>query len=238
MSAMSTGERIRALRIQKGMSQEELGSRVGLKKAAINKYETGVVVNLKRSIIAKLADALETSPAYLMGWEYDERDTSDEMLALMEHLSYEALSGREDARTAMLNTHGIENGAHISRIINGKHVFLYYHAFDDERSSRAASTLMERLENLSPEAAEHLELLVEAYFSADDRARQMVDLALDPFLSEDTKDWVGSLVPDNSEGAPMPDAATLTLARQILRDKKAEESGQASSGDAGSEKMA
>lgn len=235
---MTTGQRMKERRKQIGLSAETVASRLGVSPATIYRYENGGIDKVPGDILAPIAEILQTSPAYLMGWEYDERDTSDEMLALMEHLSYEALSGRENARTAMLNTHGIENGAHISRIINGKHVFLYYHAFDDERSSRAASTLMERLENLSPEAAEHLDLLVEAYFSADDRARQMVDLALDPFLSEDTKDWVGSLVPDNSEGAPMPDAATLTLARQILRDKKAEESGHASSGNAGSEKMA
>lgn len=66
---MTTGERIRQLRVSKGLSQEELGRKIGVQRAAINKYETGVVVNLKRSIIAKLAEALDTSPTYLMGWE-------------------------------------------------------------------------------------------------------------------------------------------------------------------------
>ena len=41
---------------------------VGVQKAAINKYETGIVINLKRSTIEKLANALDTSPAYLMGF--------------------------------------------------------------------------------------------------------------------------------------------------------------------------
>ena len=199
MNTMSTGERIRALRIQKGMSQEELGRRVGLKKAAINKYETGVVVNLKRSVIAKLADVLETSPAYLMGWEYDEASSSPEILALMTELSMDHQSGRSDTRDAMLHTHGVEHSTHMLRIVNDKHVFLYYHPFDDERSGRAASTLMSILERLSPSDAEHLELLVEAYTAADSRARQMVDLALDPFLSRDLKDWVGSIVPQDGQ---------------------------------------
>ena len=44
---MTTGERIKAFRISLGMSQEELGELIGVKKAAINKYETGLVVNLK-----------------------------------------------------------------------------------------------------------------------------------------------------------------------------------------------
>lgn len=64
---MTTGQRIKQLRIAKGMSQEQLGSMVGVKKAAINKYESGLVVNIKRSTIAKLADALDADTVYLLG---------------------------------------------------------------------------------------------------------------------------------------------------------------------------
>lgn len=66
---MTTGERIKQLRISKGMTQEELGEKVGVKKAAIYKYETGLVVNLKRDVIEKLAKVFEVSPSYLMGME-------------------------------------------------------------------------------------------------------------------------------------------------------------------------
>lgn len=66
---MTTGEKIKKLRNEKGMSQEELGMIIGVKKAAINKYENGIVVNLKRTTIAKLAIALETTPTYLLGFE-------------------------------------------------------------------------------------------------------------------------------------------------------------------------
>ena len=43
---MTTGERIRQLRIQHQMTQEELGAKVGVQKAAIYKYENGLIVNL------------------------------------------------------------------------------------------------------------------------------------------------------------------------------------------------
>lgn len=66
---MTTGERIRHLRIEHDMTQEELGAKVGVQKAAIYKYETGLIVNLKRSTIEKLAIALSTTPTYLMGME-------------------------------------------------------------------------------------------------------------------------------------------------------------------------
>lgn len=66
---MTTGERIRELRLAKGWSQEELGKRIGVQRAAINKYEKGLVVNLKRDVIAKLASALDASPLDIMGFE-------------------------------------------------------------------------------------------------------------------------------------------------------------------------
>lgn len=66
---MTIGQRIRQLRLDRGYSQEELGAKVGVQKAAINKYESGTVVNLKPAIIEGLAKALRTTPGYLMGWE-------------------------------------------------------------------------------------------------------------------------------------------------------------------------
>ena len=63
---MNTSEKIKKLRLAKGMSQETLGEMVGVKKAAINKYETGRVVNIKRSTLQKLADALGVLPADLL----------------------------------------------------------------------------------------------------------------------------------------------------------------------------
>ena len=69
---MTIGEKIKRLRLERGMTQEELGKAVGVQKAAINKYETGIVVNLKREIIQKLARTLDVNPVWLMdeedGW--------------------------------------------------------------------------------------------------------------------------------------------------------------------------
>ena len=55
---MEIGEKIRNARIAKGLTQEELGKMVGLQKSAIAKYENGKVVNIKRSTLQKLAQAL------------------------------------------------------------------------------------------------------------------------------------------------------------------------------------
>ena len=56
---MELGQKIREARLEKGLTQEELGKIVGLQKSAIAKYENGRVVNIKRSTLQKLAKALD-----------------------------------------------------------------------------------------------------------------------------------------------------------------------------------
>lgn len=63
---MKTAEKIRELRRAKGLTQEALGAIIGVKKSAINKYETGRVVNIKRSNLQRLADALGVRPVDLL----------------------------------------------------------------------------------------------------------------------------------------------------------------------------
>lgn len=64
----SIGERIKELRTLSGMSQEELGRRVGVQRAAINKYEVGAVTNIPIATIEKMATVFDVSPTYLVGW--------------------------------------------------------------------------------------------------------------------------------------------------------------------------
>lgn len=63
------GTRIRECRRDCNLTLEELSKKVGVTAATINKYETNVVSNLKKDVIEKLAKALFTTPAYLMGWD-------------------------------------------------------------------------------------------------------------------------------------------------------------------------
>ena len=57
---MNTGQRIRELRLARGMTLEELGRRVGVGKSTVRKWETGAIANMRRDKIAALAEALGT----------------------------------------------------------------------------------------------------------------------------------------------------------------------------------
>ena len=50
----------------KGMTQEELGQFLGVQKSAIAKYESGRVVNIKRSTLKKISDLLNIPPTELI----------------------------------------------------------------------------------------------------------------------------------------------------------------------------
>lgn len=66
---LSVGLRIRELRYRNNMTQEELALKVGYtSRSSINKIEKGMV-DLPQSKIAEIADALGTTPGYLMGWD-------------------------------------------------------------------------------------------------------------------------------------------------------------------------
>ncbi len=62
------GKRVKELRIEKGLSQQELGSAIGVTKVSICGYENGTrLPNLEK--LVKLADVLETTTDFLLGRE-------------------------------------------------------------------------------------------------------------------------------------------------------------------------
>lgn len=63
---MEIGQKIKKARIERGLTQQELGDIVGVQKSAIAKYENGRVVNIKRSTLQKIASALNIRPSELI----------------------------------------------------------------------------------------------------------------------------------------------------------------------------
>ncbi|MBQ8279531.1 MAG: helix-turn-helix transcriptional regulator [Roseburia sp.] len=63
---MNIGEKIKSARLAKGYTQEELGKLIGVQKSAVAKYEKGRVVNIKRSVLAKISQVLDIPPVELV----------------------------------------------------------------------------------------------------------------------------------------------------------------------------
>lgn len=77
---MNVGERIKQKREAVGITQTELAEIVGTTKQNIYKYESNIVSNIPSDKIEAIAQALHTTPAYLMGW--DNANTSSDPIPL------------------------------------------------------------------------------------------------------------------------------------------------------------
>lgn len=62
-------EKIKNKRTSNNITLEELGKKVGVSKQTVQRYESGVISNIPSDKIELMANALDTTPAYLMGWE-------------------------------------------------------------------------------------------------------------------------------------------------------------------------
>ena len=105
---MTTSEKIKQLRINKGLSQDELGKMIGVQRAAINKYEKGTVVNIKRSTLEKLAEVFNVSPADLLD-DYEPLTTDELALFFL---------NRTQVRDSILNLLGYSVSVELSEGIN------------------------------------------------------------------------------------------------------------------------
>ena len=63
---MTIGEKIHDLRVRNGMTMEDLAREIGVQRSAVNKYEKGIVINLKRSTIASLCRVFNVPSSYFL----------------------------------------------------------------------------------------------------------------------------------------------------------------------------
>lgn len=66
---MTVGERIKEKREACDMTLEELSKHVGVSRQTLSRYETGVIKGVPSDKLELIAQTLNTTPAYLMGWE-------------------------------------------------------------------------------------------------------------------------------------------------------------------------
>ena len=60
---------MKSRREELNMSYQTLSEKVGISKSTLQRYETGYIKNMPVDKLEEIADALNVSPAYLMGWE-------------------------------------------------------------------------------------------------------------------------------------------------------------------------
>lgn len=75
---MTMGERIKERRLQFKMTQSEVAEAAHISKQAVYKYENNIVTNIPFDRLELLAAALQTTPAYLLGWDQKMRSATED----------------------------------------------------------------------------------------------------------------------------------------------------------------
>ena len=73
---IDVGQKIFNARKSLNMSRAELGKKVNLHESTVKRYEDGHINSLDISKLKEFANALNISPAYLMGWEVTNKTLS------------------------------------------------------------------------------------------------------------------------------------------------------------------
>ena len=68
---MTTGQRIKARRIEMGYTVDQLAEILGKNRATVYRYESGDIDDMPTKVLESVAKALRTTPARLMGWSDD-----------------------------------------------------------------------------------------------------------------------------------------------------------------------
>lgn len=71
---MHIGERIKQRRKEIGMSADKLAEKLGKDRSTVYRYEKGDIENLPLDILVPIAEALRTTPQFLMGWEEEQKE--------------------------------------------------------------------------------------------------------------------------------------------------------------------
>ena len=108
---MSIGENIRRIRNEQGILADDLAAQLGISRSTMFRYESGQIKKVPPDVLARIAEALHTTPARLAGWD----TTVDEFTASFRIAVKNIIEAAdpEDIKAA-----GIDM-TEIDRIING-----------------------------------------------------------------------------------------------------------------------
>ncbi len=91
---MEIYERIKQRRKELGLSAETVAEKLGISPATMYRYEKNDIKKFPIDILKPLANALNTTPAYLMGWDdevskYSDEELDNEIIKVFNRLSEE-----------------------------------------------------------------------------------------------------------------------------------------------------
>ena len=80
---MDINERIKARRLALGLTLRDVSIALDVAESTISRYESSNIQNMGIDKIKALADVLQCTPAYLMGWEEEKPKPTGELAELL-----------------------------------------------------------------------------------------------------------------------------------------------------------
>ena len=69
LNTNTIGKRIKSLRTSKKLTLEEVGKFLGVGRATVQRYESGIISGIPSDKIELMAKLYNVSPGYIMGWD-------------------------------------------------------------------------------------------------------------------------------------------------------------------------
>lgn len=104
LSNIEIGSRINSTRDLRGLTLDDVASRVGVAKSTISRYENGTIAKIKLPVIESIAHVLEVDPNWLIGNTDDprvaapSRSLSWDQQELLDNYNQLNEEGQEDLR--------------------------------------------------------------------------------------------------------------------------------------------
>ena len=168
MAIKGMAQKIKELRQERGLTLEQVANVVGVGKSTVRKWETGMIANMKRDKIAALAQALGTSPAYLMGWEDEDEENPHELKLVT---AFDKLS----VDNQIVVSNWVEDLASEDSPELNLQLFAEKNSPDQTKLTEGEQKLIEAYRRLSSETQD---LLVETMGSFDRLSEEKQDIAL------------------------------------------------------------
>lgn len=149
---MELGEKIKFHREKLHMTLEELGNKVGVGKSTVRKWENGMIANMRRDKISKIASALNVSPGYLMGWTDNPDRNVVDLTGVIEAVTNSAMNAIE--RGEIPSYYDDDETTEIAQeLYENEDMRLLFDAAKDSRPEdlKMAADLLKRLKATNPE---------------------------------------------------------------------------------------
>ena len=90
MAKKQISQKIKELRMERGLTLEQVADFVGVGKSTVRKWETGMIENMRRNKIAALAKVLQIPTSYFIYYDYDyDIDPEHRLSSIPEHIRRE-----------------------------------------------------------------------------------------------------------------------------------------------------